>query len=85
MTLSPLIRSTCRDYFGRLVTRGGKRQLVDNRCNACPLRTPCLTFGGSPARTFAELEELHASLERESVRLMERASEIDKLRKARAG
>ncbi|MBA3397149.1 MAG: hypothetical protein H0T89_31260 [Deltaproteobacteria bacterium] len=57
MTLSPLIRSTCRDYFGRHVTRGGKRQLVDNRCNACPLRTPCLAFGGAPARTFGELEE----------------------------
>ncbi len=35
--------------------------------------------------TYAELEELHASLERESVRLMERAAEIDKLQKARAG
>lgn len=34
--------------------------------------------------TYAELEELHAALERESLKLAERAAEIDKLRRGRS-
>ncbi len=70
MTFSPLITAMCRDYFGRTVVRGGKRQLVDNRCNACPLRAPCLAFGGAPARTFAELEESREVFERAATGLL---------------
>lgn len=59
--LSPQIRATCRAYFGRHAIRGGRKQLVDNRCDACPLRAPCLAFGTAPARTFEELDQARAT------------------------
>jgi hypothetical protein len=55
--LSDGIRATCREFFGRNVKRGGHTQLVDNRCEQCPLRRPCQTFCAAPARTFDELYE----------------------------
>lgn len=56
--LSPTVLATCREYFGRNVTRAdGSRHLVNNRCGKCPLRTPCLEWGSAPARTLEELDE----------------------------
>ena len=56
MALAPIITSTCAEYFGTHKTVRGKRELVGNRCDACPLRAPCLAWGLKPART---LDELH--------------------------
>lgn len=47
------IRTTCREFFG--VYRAG-RQVVANRCGACPIAQPCKTWGAAPVRTFEELE-----------------------------
>lgn len=55
--LAPHITATCREFFGRVVDRRGKRELVDNRCDKCPLRSPCLTWGGMPARNYEELHK----------------------------
>lgn len=57
VSLAPLITTTCREFFGRVVLRSGKRQLVDNRCSECPIRSECLAWGGKPARTMEELRE----------------------------
>lgn len=61
MTLSPLIREVCAEHFGRVAVRAGRKQLVENRCEKCPLRVPCLAFGGAPARTFDELDQARAT------------------------
>jgi len=58
VSLDPIITSTCREFFGRNVeTRSGRRIHVDNRCDACPLRAPCLAWGGKPAHTIEQLRE----------------------------
>lgn len=57
MSLSPRITAVCRAYFGTV----RHRKLVGNRCDQCPLRTPCMAFGGAPARTFAELDDTRAA------------------------
>ena len=59
MSLSVRITTVCRSYFGTV----RNRKLVGNRCDRCPLRTPCMAFGGAPARTFAELDEARAAFE----------------------
>jgi hypothetical protein len=56
MALPVFITDVCREYFGTHKTVRGKKQLVDNRCDSCPLRQPCLKFGAAPARTFGELD-----------------------------
>lgn len=70
VTLSPLITSTCRDYFGRHVIRGGRKHLVDNRCDKCPLRAPCLAFGGAPANTIEQLDKARVEFERAAVEVL---------------
>ena len=55
--LAPHITAVCREYFGKHKLVRGKKQLVDNRCDKCPLRAPCLSWGGKPARTMDELRE----------------------------
>ena len=70
MSLSPLIASTCRAYFGRNVVRAGRKQLVDNRCEKCPLREPCVTFCAAPARTFGELEQARETFASAAVELL---------------
>ena len=55
--LAPHITAVCREYAGRRVVRNGRAQLVEERCGQCPLRTPCLKWGGAPARTEAEMAE----------------------------
>lgn len=54
--LSTLVRATCHEYFGSVVVRAGRKQLVDNRCDRCPLRAPCVTWGGAPAHDEAALD-----------------------------
>lgn len=58
MALAPIITSTCAEYFGTHKTVRGKTLLVGNRCDACPLRSPCLAWGAKPSRT---LDELHSN------------------------
>jgi hypothetical protein len=56
MALPVFITDVCREHFGTHKIVRGKKQLVDNRCDSCPLRQPCLKFGAAPARSFAELD-----------------------------
>lgn len=53
----PTLRAICIAHYGRIVTRAGRQLLIDNNCDRCPLRTPCLKHGGNPARTMEELAE----------------------------
>lgn len=56
MALATIITSTCAVYFGTHRKTASGTKLVGNRCDQCPLRSPCLTWGAKPART---LDELH--------------------------
>lgn len=70
MPIPAHVTATCRAHFGHHATRNGRRQLVDNRCDSCPLRTPCLKWGGASARTVAELEENRAAFVTTAVALL---------------
>ena len=78
MSLAPHITAVCREYFGTHKIVRGTKQLVGNRCNSCPLRAPCLSWGGKPARTMEELRENGEVFARE-------ASEILNARSSKAG
>lgn len=68
MSLSATITDVCRAYFGRY--RGAGRWSPPNRCDKCPLRTPCVEFGRAPARSFAELDEARETFAVAATRLL---------------
>lgn len=65
MALPAVITAVCRVHFG---TRAKKYR--DNRCDACPLRAPCLKFGAAPARTLDELNQSRAEFAREATAIV---------------
>lgn len=66
MALAAHITAVCRVYAGT-VKRG---KLVNERCGQCPLRVPCLKFGGAPARTFDELVEARETFATEATAIL---------------
>ena len=70
MALPTVITNVCREYFGTHKIVRGHKQLVGNRCDACPLRAPCMKWGAAPARTTGELAESRATFEREARELL---------------
>lgn len=64
--LPVVVAEKCREFYG---TRAKKYN--DNRCGACPLRTPCLKHGSAVARDNAELEESRRTFIAESIAILE--------------
>lgn len=58
------IAAVCKEYFG-VIQRGGKWS-PPNRCDSCPLRTPCLAYGGKQHHNDEERREHRAVFEREA-------------------
>jgi hypothetical protein len=59
MKLPSEILDVCREQFGTY--GGGGRWSPPNRCDSCPLRTPCLANGHAPAHTIEQLEAARAT------------------------
>lgn len=65
------ISETCAAFYGRIVSRKGRREFVENRCDVCPLRAPCLVRGGAPAASMEQLVESRVQWERAAMKILE--------------
>lgn len=61
-----LITDVCREFFGTYIAKRSTWS-PPNRCDSCPIRTPCNAHGGRPARTFEELSTSRATFVREAL------------------
>jgi hypothetical protein len=62
------IDAVCRVHYGRYV--GGGRWAPANRCDACPLRSPCMASGAAPAPTLEALQASRAQFRAEALAIL---------------
>ena len=67
--MSASITAVCAAYFGTY-DASRSRWSPPNRCDACPLRAPCLTWGRAPARIEEELDAARAVFVRDAEALL---------------